>query len=106
VPTQFKYEYEIESSSNEDSAEGVRKMRGRFYDQAIELFNAAIAKDGSDHKSWFALGLVYELTGRYDDAMNAYRQAASAKGVDQDEAEIYSAAGVRLERHAPRIIRK
>jgi tetratricopeptide (TPR) repeat protein len=104
VPTTFRYEYEIESSSNEDSAEGVRKMRGRFYDQAINSFNAAISKDGSDHASMFCLGIAYELTGKYDDAINMYRQAASAKGVDEEDAELYGAAAERLERHKGRIM--
>ncbi len=106
VPTQMKYQYTVESSSNEDSAEGVRKMRGRFYDQAITFFNAALAKDGSDHKSMFGLGLAYELTGKYDDAVNMYRQASAAKGVDEKEAAMYTSAADRLNRHKSRIVKQ
>ncbi len=104
VPTQMKYQYEIESSSNEDSAAGVRQMRGRFYDQAINSFKAALAEKGSDYRSMFCLGLCYELTGKYDDAINCYRQAASSKGVDEKEAAIYQAAADRLNRHKARIL--
>lgn len=106
VPTQVKYQVAIESSGNDDSAEGVRKMRGRFYDQAINLFNAAIAKDGGDYRSMFCLAVAYELTGKYDDAINAYRQAASAKGVAEEDAALYAASSARLERHKSRILKE
>jgi hypothetical protein len=49
--------------------------------------------------------VAYELTGKYDDAINAYRQAASAKGVDEEDAEVYGAAAARLERHKSRILK-
>lgn len=104
VPVKMTYQYTIESSSHEDSAEGVRKMRGRFYDQAINLFNSALSEDGSDYKTMFCLGVAYELTGKYDDAINLYRQAASAKGVDEDEAMVYRSAADRLEWHKNRIL--
>lgn len=44
------------------------------------------------------------MGGRYDDAIGAYRRAASAKRVDADETELYAAAAPRLERHKGRII--
>jgi len=106
APTRVKYVYSVESSSNEDSAAGVRQMRGQFYDQAISHFKAAVAEDGSDHRSMFCLGLAYELTGKYDEAVNAYRQAASAKGVDEEEAAVYQAAADRLNRHKSRILKE
>jgi tetratricopeptide (TPR) repeat protein len=105
VPTQIAYKYELESSSNENSGEGVRKMRGRFYNEAIGAFNAAIAKESSDYKSMFCLGVCYEMTGKCDDAINYYRQAASAKGVDEKTAAIYQSAADRLGRHKARIAR-
>lgn len=106
VPTQVKYQIAIESSGNKVSAEGVRKMRGRFYDQAINCFNAAIAEEGDDYRSMQCLAVAYELTGKYDDAINAYRQAASAKGVDEEDAAAYAASADRLERHKSRILKE
>jgi tetratricopeptide (TPR) repeat protein len=106
VPVQMKYTYELESSSNEKSAEGVQKMRGRFYDEAIGCFREAVAKEGSDYRTLFCLGVAYELTGKYDDAIQAYRQAASSKGVDAKEAAMYQGAADRLNRHKSRIIKE
>lgn len=103
APTEVCYRYELESSSDENSAEGVRKMRGRFYDEAIRSFNAALAKESGDYKSMFCLAVAYELTGKYDDAINYYRQAASSKGVHEKTAAMYQSAADRLGKHKSRI---
>jgi len=105
VPTEMVFKYEIESSSNDNSADGVRKMRARFYKEAIPLFQLALAKDSRDDKSMFCLGICYEVTGQYNEAISLYRQAASTKGVDEITAAKYMAAADRLDRHKGRIVR-
>lgn len=106
VPVKVKYRYEVASSGDENSALGVRKMRGGFYNEAVVALREAVAKDGNDHKSLFALGVAYEMTGKYDDAIESYRRAASCKGVDQDDAELYRSAADRLAAHKDRIAQK
>lgn len=103
VPCEVRYHYDLESSHHEASAAAVRKMRGRFYKEAVDLCRQAIAEDGDDHASWFCQGIAHEFQGNYDEAINAYRQAATCKGPDEEEAAVYQSAADRLTRHKDRI---
>ena len=53
-------------------------------------------EDGEDGRSWFGLGIASEMKGDYDEAINAYRQAATCEGVDEEETAMYQSAADRL----------
>ena len=103
VPCEVTYKYDLESGSSEASGNGIRQLRGGFYEPAIANLREAVAKNGDDHKSQFALGVAYELTGQSDAAVTPPRLPATARGLDPEDAEKYTAAAKRLSDHKDRI---
>lgn len=54
---------------------GVSYVRTENYGLALEQLHAATDRKPHDHRAWFALGAVYEKTGRIHQAYDAYREA-------------------------------
>jgi tetratricopeptide (TPR) repeat protein len=44
--------------------------------EAVTLYEASIAIDGTDAAAWFNLGVAYEATSRIADAIKAYEKAS------------------------------
>ena len=79
VPVTYEFQLDIESSKTERCATGVKMIRGEDYEGAIESFKGALAEDPEDHRAAFNLGVVYEMTGKYDDALKMYKKACILK---------------------------
>lgn len=75
IPIDYDFAIEVESSGNEDCAEGVKLLRAEEYDTALEAFQRALAEDDEDHKAVFCAGVACEALGRFDDALSFYKQA-------------------------------
>ncbi len=75
-PVNLTYTVHVKSSGNDDCEAGVRMMRVREFDEAIRLFEKAIADDddGDKHAS-MCMGVAYEAKGEYDKALKHYRVA-------------------------------
>ena len=54
---------------------GVSHARTEDYGSAIEQLRVATDRKPRDDRAWFALGAVYEKTGRINQAYEAYRNA-------------------------------
>lgn len=52
--------------------------RARAYDLAIDRFHRAIALEPRNFSAYCRLGDVYDMTGRYAEALASYRQAHDA----------------------------
>ena len=52
-------------------------LRGAMLDKAIREFQTAVSLDPSDLRGRYDLGLVYEISGEYAEAAQAYRDAVS-----------------------------
>jgi hypothetical protein len=103
VPCEVDYAYELKSSSSEESGRGVRALRMDDYENAMQFFKAALAKDPEDHRTAFAMGVTCELMKNWDDALKYYRQAAGMPGLDEEEQAMYLAAKSRVTDHKDRI---
>jgi len=57
------------------SRAGVSHVRTEDYGSALEQLRFATDRKPNDHRAWFALGAVYEKTGRIHQAYDAYRNA-------------------------------
>lgn len=75
-PIKLTYTVHVKSSGNDDCEAGVRMMRVGEFDEAIRLFEKAIADDddGDKHAS-FCMGAAYEAKGEYEKALKHYRVA-------------------------------
>ncbi len=103
VPCEVTYAYELQSSSDENSAKGIAAMRADDLEAAMQFFKAAVAKDAEDHKSVFAMGVCSELMKDWSGALKYYQQAAGMRGVDEDDMGKYLAAKNRVKDHMDRI---
>ncbi len=77
MPCRVDVEAEVTSSGNANSAEGVRQLRAENYLEALTAFKAALAENGNDHQSAYGAGVASEAMGRYDAALNYYKQACA-----------------------------
>jgi len=68
----------VESSSKEDSMNGVKYLDAGAWNDAIARFEAAVAAGDDDPRTHFALGVAYEVTGRLQDAKSQYMKAIDA----------------------------
>jgi len=105
IPCPVEYRYELESSRHESSAMAVRQFRADNYEEAIKDFQVAVSEDPDDHRSLFGLGLAFEKTGRFDEAISAYKRALACPGLDDHETAKYKAVADRLAAQKDRIIR-
>ncbi len=66
----------VESSGNDACKAGVRFLSAGEYDEAIRMFDQAIASsEGGDKYAAFGKGVAYEAKGDYSKALDAYRTA-------------------------------
>ena len=103
VPCEADYSYELKSGKSEESARGIRAMRGDDLEGAMQFFKAARAKDAEDHRTVFAMGVTCELMKNCDDALKYYRQACGMPGLDAEDQAMYLAAKNRVADHKDRI---
>ncbi|MBI4578422.1 MAG: hypothetical protein HY718_01880 [Planctomycetes bacterium] len=105
VPVRVSYEYEL-VGKHSAAEQGIRLLRGDDYAGAMSAFERDLKKHPDEHETLFAMGVVSELMGLPDQALQFYRQALASEDVehDDDEVVIYSAAKDRLTAHAGRIL--
>lgn len=73
----------VRSSLNEHSRAGVHFMMADDWDAAIRELNLAVAEQGRDHRSFFALGLAREKAQQLAGAKEAYETAVKqSRGKD------------------------
>ncbi len=87
LPRSIAIQFELKSSSDEASQQGVRFAEVGQWADALEAFKAAILADAEDDRSLFGAGLACEQLGRFDDAEKYYRQAVMNS--DADDADDY-----------------
>lgn len=103
VPVQVSYTYEL-TARHSAAEEGLRALRADDYAAAIAGFERELRKYSDEHETMFAMGVTYEMMGQTQNAIEWYRKALASKGVDKEEAQVYSAARDRLAAHAARIM--
>lgn len=79
MPCRIDVETEVTSSSNKNCSDGVRMLRAEAYTDALSAFKAAIAENGNDHQAAYGAGVASEAMGRYDAALNYYKQACAGQ---------------------------
>jgi len=77
MPCQVEETIEVRPSKNEACKAGVRLLAAGEYDQAIKMFEDAIAasEEGKDKYAVFGLGVAYEAKGDLEKALKTYRDA-------------------------------
>ena len=103
VPCEADYTYELKSGKSEESGKGIRSLRMDDYENAMQFFKAAMAKDPEDHRTVFAMGVTSELMKNGDEALKYYRQACGMPGLDEEDQAMYLAAKTRVADHKDRI---
>jgi Flp pilus assembly protein TadD len=103
VPCEADYTYELKSGKSEESGKGIRSLRMDDYENAMQFFKAAMAKDPEDHRTVFAMGVTCELMKNGDEALKYYRQACGMPGLDEEDQAMYLAAKTRVADHKDRI---
>jgi len=87
------------SKATADQRDAVKAQVADLSSQAVAEFQeaqkAAGEKDPNQHLFWARMGEAYDLAGRNDDAINAYKQAVTAK---PDNAGYYNNLGNLLAR--------
>ncbi len=104
VPVQIQQTYEIVGRHSAGEA-AVRALRADDYETAMRQFEANLAKEPDEHENVFAMGVVCELIGQPDRALEQYRRALSMEDVDEEELAVYQQAKQRLSAHLGRIVR-
>ncbi len=104
VPVEIDAAYELVGRGKHGEA-GIRSLRADDYAQALDHLQTAYRDDPEECETVFAMGVVSELMGRPEQALDAYRRAAAMEDVDDDELAVYVAAKQRLTAHLDRIIR-
>ncbi|HOA75588.1 MAG TPA: hypothetical protein PL151_19125 [Phycisphaerae bacterium] len=103
VPVQVSYTYEL-VARHSASEEALRLLRADDYERALANLEKDVRKYPDEHEPMFAAGVVCELMGRPQDALNWYRRALACKDVDDDEQRLYTSAKDRLAAHLGRIL--
>ena len=103
VPLEREYRYTVVGKGKEGEA-GIRALRADDYEQALAHFQSAHRRDPDKPEIVFALGVTCELLGRWEEALQYYRQATGMEDLDDDELAVYQAAKVRLAEHLERIV--
>jgi hypothetical protein len=93
IPTEYSASVEVESSSNEDCAMGVKSLVLGDWDSALMRFKKAVEANDKDDKALFGAGVASEKLGRLSDAKRFYKLARS---YDMDQPH-YAASVRRLE---------
>lgn len=103
TPVRATYVYSIELRGR-DAEPAVRMLRADDYEGALQALDAAYRKKPKESDYIFTMGLISEIMGRPDRALDFYRQTVSAKKVDKDKLDTYMSAKDRLTEHMDRII--
>lgn len=90
LPTHVRQFVKVRSSKNKASREGVKLLltagnNPSQVEAAIDLFDAALAKKPSDHRTWHARGVALERLGEYAEAGESYQMALNNRGKHYDE---------------------
>jgi hypothetical protein len=88
-----------------DGEQAVRLLRGDDFNGAAALFERQAREDDDKAECAFAAGVAFAMIGRFEDALQYLRNAASSRDADREEAEMYQAAARRLSEDLPRIMR-
>jgi len=75
VPCAVTYRVELESSVHEGCQRGVGCLRADMPEEALKHLRLALADDPNDHRAAFAAGVACEMSRRYQEALDYYRQA-------------------------------
>ena len=100
LPCEVRLDIYVESSGNEQCAEGVKMLRADAFEEAIHYFKQAMAQRSDDDRAAYGAGVAAEAVGRYEDALKYYRRAHSMRPMPQ-----YKSAKDRLSGHIGRIRR-
>lgn len=105
VPVQVSYTYELTARHSAAEA-GLRALRADDYEGALAGFEQELTKYPEQHEAMFALGVIHELIGQPEEALQWYRRALAAEDLDEDDDELpmYTAAKDRLTAHLGRIL--
>lgn len=98
MPVRYPINIEVHSSDGKECREGVKQLRGQFYEEAITFFKAALENNWNDHRAAYGAGVACEAMGRFDEALAFYQQACVLSGEND-----YIGARQRLERYAGRL---
>jgi hypothetical protein len=79
MPCRIEVNADVQSSSNADCAEGVRRLRAQDYEGALGSFQRALAANGRDHRAAYGAGLACEAMGDGEEALGYYREACAGE---------------------------
>ena len=79
MPCDYEFKLDIESSTDKNCVMGVKLIRGEDFEGAVDSFKAALAENPEDDRAAFNLGVVYEIMGKHEDALRAYKKACVLK---------------------------
>ncbi len=97
MPIRLRVEAEVESSSNKNSAMGVRFLRAQSWEQALASFQQALSENANDDRSAYGAGVAAEAMGQLDKALGYYRTACALR-----QSAIYMEARDRMNAYASR----
>jgi hypothetical protein len=98
MPVRIQIDAVVESSGNADCVQGVRMLRAEAYQDAISLFQSALAANPSDHQAAYGAGVAAEAAGDFNRALAFYQQACAGK----DDAD-YREARDRVKTYGGRV---
>ena len=57
-------------------AEGIEHMRAQDWPDAVRVFEARVAANDQEARSWFQLGMAWHMQGKWEEALQAHSRAA------------------------------
>ncbi|HYA97096.1 MAG TPA: tetratricopeptide repeat protein [Methylomirabilota bacterium] len=86
-----------QKDAHQQAVDALKQKVADLSNQAVGEFQQASKlageKDSNQHIFWASMGTAYDLAGRDDDAINAYKQAIAAKGNSPEAASYYNNMG-------------
>lgn len=104
VPVEVECAYTLEGRKSAGE-KGIDALRAQDYEAALAHFQAAVSKYPDKPENLFALGATYEILGRPEEALDAYRRAAASEDANKEARPVYRSAATRLADHLGRIVR-
>ena len=102
-PVRATYIYPLEISGKEGEP-AIRALRADDYRGAADILSRAYEKKQKETDYLFGLGLIHEMVGRPQEALDIYRQLVSHPKVKDKKLDVYMAAKDRLSADIDRII--